>query len=91
LSYFSLMLQYLDIIWAAQHDYDTYYVIPIWWIFILLDDWWDVICYYVLDLWVDACYYPVLYYLFWSNMSVRAWEGDGVFLFVVGQGAQTIH
>jgi hypothetical protein len=79
LSYFSLMLQCLDIIWAAQHDYDAYYVISIWWIFILLDDWWDVICYYVLDVWVDAYYYPVLYYLSWSNMYARAQEGDGVY------------
>jgi hypothetical protein len=43
------MLQCLDAIWAAQHDYGVYYVIPMWWIFILLDDQWDVICYYVLD------------------------------------------
>jgi hypothetical protein len=38
LSYFSFVLQCLDIIWAAQHDYDAYYVIPIWWISILLDN-----------------------------------------------------
>jgi hypothetical protein len=75
----SLMLQCLDSIWAAQHDYGTYYVIPMWWILILLDDLWDVICYYVLDVWVDAYYYPVIYYLFWSNMYARAREGDGMF------------
>jgi hypothetical protein len=28
---------------------------------------WDVILYYVLDIWVDAYSYPILYYLFWSN------------------------
>jgi hypothetical protein len=32
------MLQYLDAICAAKHDYITYYVIPMWWIFILSDD-----------------------------------------------------
>jgi hypothetical protein len=37
-----------------------------WWILILLDALWDVICYYVLDVWVDAYCYPILYYLFWS-------------------------
>jgi hypothetical protein len=79
LFYLSLMLQCLDTIWASQHDYGAYYVIPMWWIFILLDDQWDMICYYVLDVWVDAYYYPVLYYLFWSNMYARAREGDGVY------------
>jgi hypothetical protein len=49
LFYLSLMLQCLDAISAVQHDYGAYYVIPMWWIFILLDDQWDVICYYVLD------------------------------------------
>jgi hypothetical protein len=68
-----------DAIWAAQHDYGAYYMIPIWWIFILLDNLWDVICYYVLDVWVDAYYYPVLYYLFGSNMYARAREGDDVY------------
>jgi hypothetical protein len=34
----SLMLQCLDAIRAAQHDYGAYYVKPVWWIFILLDD-----------------------------------------------------
>jgi hypothetical protein len=72
------MLQCLDIIWAAQYDYDAYYVIPMWWIFILLDDQWHVICYYVLDVWVDAYYYPVLYYLFWSIMYARVQEGGHV-------------
>jgi hypothetical protein len=38
LIYFSLMLQCLDAISAVQHDYGTYYVIPMWWIFIILDD-----------------------------------------------------
>jgi hypothetical protein len=40
----------LDAIWAAQHDYGTYYVISMWWMFILSDDLWDLICYYVLDM-----------------------------------------
>jgi hypothetical protein len=52
--YLLYMLWCLDVIWAAQHDYGTYYVIPIRWIFILSDDLWDMICYYVLDVWVDA-------------------------------------
>jgi hypothetical protein len=78
LSYFSLVLHCLDIIWATQHDYGAYYIIPMWWIFILLDDWWDVVCYYVLDGWADAYYHLVLYYLFWSNMYARACEGRGV-------------
>jgi hypothetical protein len=39
----------------------------------------DVICYYVPDVWVDAYYYPILYYLFWSNMYARAREGNGVY------------
>jgi hypothetical protein len=38
LIYLSLMIQCLDATWAAQHDYGVYYVIPMWWIFILLDD-----------------------------------------------------
>jgi hypothetical protein len=54
LFYLFLMLQCLDAIWAVQHDYGAYYVISMWWIFILLDDQWDVIYYYVLDVWVDA-------------------------------------
>jgi hypothetical protein len=66
-------------LWAAQHDYGTYYVIPMWWILILLDDLWNMICYYVLDVWVDAYCYPVLYYLFWSNLYARAREEDGVY------------
>jgi hypothetical protein len=45
----------------------------------LSDDLWDVICYYVLDVWVHAYFYPVLYYLFWSNLYARAREGDGVY------------
>jgi hypothetical protein len=65
-------------IFLMYHDYDAYYVIPMWWIFILFDDWWDVISYYVLDVWVDTYYHPILYYLFWSNMYARACEGDDV-------------
>jgi hypothetical protein len=79
LIYLSLMLQCLDAIWAAQHDYGAYYIIHMWWIFILLDDLWDMICYYVLDVWVDAYYYLVLYYLFWSKMYAIAREGDVVY------------
>jgi hypothetical protein len=43
-----------------------YYVIPMWWILILLDDLWDVNLYHVLDVWVDAYCYPVL---------VTCWRG----------------
>jgi hypothetical protein len=38
----------------------SYYVIPMWWILILLDDLWDVNLYHNLDVWIDAYCYPVL-------------------------------
>jgi hypothetical protein len=76
---FSLMLWCLYAIWAAQHDCGAYYVIPMWWILILLDHLWDVICYSVLDVWVVTYCYPILCYLFWSNLYARTREGDGVY------------
>jgi hypothetical protein len=58
----SISLLCYDVTWLWHILCNFYVVNPY-----LLDDQWDVILHYVLDVWVDAYCYPVIYYLFWSK------------------------